>query len=133
MTNQELYNLAGIQLNLIESGASLSTQDSNDMMRIMNEMMAAMVVSDMDMNYFPQDTLSATSPIPVWAEKAIPSMFAVDASAEFNTVPSPVVLKKASEGEELIGRTLMNHNLEQADMTHLNQGRNINYNNITDG
>ncbi len=133
MTNQELYDLAGIQLNLIESGTSLDSTDSADMMRICNEMLAGMVVSDMDLNYFPQDTLGDTSPIPVWAEQAISSMLAVKASAEFNTMPSVTVIDRAQDGENLIGRTLMVHNLEQSDMSYLPQGRSTRNNIITDG
>jgi len=132
MTNQELYNLAALELKIIESGGSLDATDSADMMTICNQMLAAWKVSDMDLQYFPQDTLTDDSPIPVWAEQGVISNLAVKAAASFDATVSQLVFDKAQEGEELIGRTLINLNLEKTDMTHLPQGVDVRYNIITD-
>ena len=61
-------------------------------------------------------------PIPDWAEGAVISNLAIKLSTTFRARVPQNVYDEAREGKNLVARTLINLNLEQADMTHLPQG-----------
>lgn len=133
MTIQELINAAFLELEIIEAGNDASAADSATAMTILNQMMAAWKVSGRDFNWFAQDDLTATSPLPDWAEEGVTSNLAIKLAAAFNAPVSAEVAMKAMDGLNLITRTLMNLNLEGADMSHMAQGSlNQRYNIITD-
>jgi len=131
LTNQQVIDKALGELEIVEAGDSADATDSADAMTVLNQMMAAWGVSDMDFNFFPQDTLSDTCPIPEWSEEGVISNLAVKLSVPFNAVVSQMLFEKAREGRNLIGRTFINLNLEGSDMTHLGATRNR-YNLTTD-
>ena len=130
-TNQQYIDRALGELELVEAGASADATDSADAMAFMNHMVAGWSVSDIDFNWFPQDTLGDTPPIPDWAEGAVISNLAVYLSVPFNAQVSQMLYTKAEDGMNLILRTMLNLNLEQADMTHLPQGSNTTRNILT--
>ena len=121
-TNQQIVDRAAYELGYIEYGKNLDATDGADAMADLNAMMAEWRVSDKDLNWFSQDTLSETCPIPDWAERGVISNLAVSLGAVFNVAVSNETAIKASNGSNVIARTLINHNLEQADMSHLPQG-----------
>ena len=131
LTNQQVIDKALGELEIVEAGASANATDSADAMTVMNQMFAAWGVSDMDFNFFAQDTLGDTCPIPEWSEEGVISNLAVKLSVPFNAVVSQMLYDKALEGRNLIGRTFINLNLEGLDMTHLGSWRNR-YNISTD-
>ena len=123
MTNQELIDRAAMLLRMIEASDSLNSVDSADAMSVLNEMMAEWAISSRDFNFFPQDTLGATVPLPEWAIAGVIANLAVMCGPVFDTEVTADVYAKADVGKKVITRTLMNLALEPADMTHLPQGR----------
>jgi len=131
-TNQQIIDRALIEASIIESGQSGNAQDSADSMTELNGMMFEWRESGRDINWFSQDTLSETCPIPDWSERGIVSNLAVSLCSVFRVPISRDLGDKARKGLEAITRTLFNLNLEQADMSHLPQGRDSGRNILTD-
>jgi len=84
--------------------------------------MAEWKVSGKDLDFFSQDDLTDTCPIPAWAEHAVMSNLARYVAPLFRVPLPPEVAVLAAQGDNVISRTLFNLNLEQADMRHLPQG-----------
>ena len=131
-TNQQVVDRAAQELGYIEYGAALDATDGADAMRDLNNMMAGWAVSDRDLNFFPQDTLSEVCPLPPWAEGSVISALAISLGAVFNVEPSRSTYTKGRDGEKLVTRTLINLNLKPADMRHMPQGRVSGRNILTD-
>ena len=121
-TVQETIDAALQKIGVIEYSDTANATDSTDALTDLNDMMAEWKVSDMDLDYFPQDDLTATMPNPDWADSAIKSNLAIKCSTTFRARVPQNVYDEAREGKNLVARTLINLNLEQADMTHLPQG-----------
>lgn len=121
-TNQSIIDKALSALGVIESSDTADATDSADALVDLNNMMAQWRVSDKDLDWFPQDDLTATIPIPDWAEDAVSMNLAVKCSTTFRSPVTPDLGRQATEGRNLVARTLINLNLDQADMTHLPQG-----------
>ena len=131
-TIQQTADRAGGELGIVEGGDSFSATDSALVMQFLNTMMAQWKYSGRDFNWFPQDDLTATLPIPEWAEEAVISNLAVTCAIPFRAPIPADLATKASNGLHMITRTLMNLNLESADMTHLPFGTYTNGNILTD-
>jgi len=131
-TNQQIIDRALIEIDVIEAGESANSTDSADALVDFNNMMAEWRESGRDLNWFSQDTLSETCPIPDWSERGVISALAVSTAATFSAVISPALAVKAQKGINGITRTLFNLNLKQADMTHMPQGRDYGRNILTD-
>ena len=122
MTNQELINKAALELSLIESGGTLDATESADAMDILNRMMSQWRVSSKDVQYFPQDTLSDTTPIPDWAEQAVIVCLAGKMASSFGGVINQTLAIEIKEGLRLVEREVLKANLESANMSHMPQG-----------
>ncbi len=122
MTNQELIDKALSELHVLGSGESADATDSADAMDILNQMMAAWAVSDKDIQFFPQDTLGDTTPVPIWAEEAVISNLAIKLAPTFEAEVTPVLVQKASEGETVVARSVINIKLTNTDNSHLPLG-----------
>ena len=122
ITVQETIDRALGDIGVIEYSDTADATDSADSLIDLNQMMAEWKLSSMDLDYFPQDDLTATMPIPDWAEGAVISNLAIKCSTTFRARVPQNVYDEAREGKNLVARTLINLNLEQADMTHLPQG-----------
>lgn len=127
LTNQQVINKALQELYVLESGQSPSSDESSDVLALLNQMMAEWAVSDKDLNFPPQDTLSDTCPIPTWAERGVIASLAIEAAPMFDAVISSALVAKYEDGVTTITRTLINHNLEKTDMSHLPQGQGYGY------
>ena len=121
-TNQQIINQALLDLQVLESGQSPTADESSDMLTLLNQMMATWAVSDRNLNFPPQDTLSDTCPIPRWAEKGVVASLAIDAAPSFQAIVSPGLSQKYIDGMNVITRTLINQKLDNTDMSHLPQG-----------
>ena len=95
-------------------------------------MMAEWRENGKDMNWFSQDDLTETCPIPDWAERGVISNLAVSLGALFDVMPSQQLMLKANRAGSSITSVLFNLNLKQADMTHMPQGRSKGRNILTD-
>ncbi len=131
-TIQKTIDRAFGELGIVEGGDSVGSTDSAEAMSLLNQMMSQWKYSSKDFNWFPQDTLSETLPIPEWAEAAVVSNLAVFCGPDFRTPITQDLATKADKGDKMITRTLMNQNLSPADMTHLPQGTGTVRNILTD-
>ena len=129
-TNQNVIDQALIEIGVVQAGDSANATDSADALTKLNQMMAAWEISDKKLGFFPQDTLSDTCPIPIWAEDAVVNNLAILLAPSFEIPPSADTYRKASDGINLVGRVCINENLEGADMSHLGSTRIFN---ITQG
>ena len=129
MTNQELINLALGKISIVEAGDSANATDSTTTLGVLNRMMSEWGERDMDFNWFTQDTLGDTVPIPKWAEEGIIANVAVRAASDFTVPVKPELLREADFGKRTIGNTLITQTLDNTDMTHmpLGSGRFNNY------
>lgn len=132
-TNQQYIDRALVEIKVLEKGQSADTTDSATGLAVFNQMMHAWGVSDKDFDWFTQDDLTATTPLPDWAESGVISNLAIELAAPFETPVSAPVLAKALSGENLIIRTLINLKIKGTDLRHLplGQGR-FQHNILTD-
>ena len=121
-TNQQIIDRALYELGFHEGGASADATDSGDALNALNDMMAEWRERSMDLNWFVQDTLSDTTPIPEWAQSGVISNLAVECSAVFNIALSQATALKADRGRRTIGNTMISQTLDNADMSHLPYG-----------
>ena len=122
MTVQELIDQALYNLGYLEKGESADATDSADALRVMNQMLAEWEWAGKDLNWFSQDDLTATMPIPVWAERAAMTGLAIDLAGEFDVVPTQALYTKFDESRQTLTNRLMNTALNPSDMSHLPRG-----------
>lgn len=133
ITNVQVITKALEELGLVPEGESATAAQGSDMLDLLNQMMAAWSAQDCDLHFPPQDTLSAVCPIPEWAEAAVISNLAVFGSPQMRAPVSATLAVKASNGMDLVAKTLINLNLQGADMSHLHPGALGRWNILTDG
>jgi len=122
ITNQAIIDQALGQISIVEAGESASASDSADTMTYLNQMMAEWKVSGKDLQFFNQDDLTDTCPIPDWAISGVMNNLAKYVAPLFRVPLSQEVAILAMQGDNVISRTLLNLNLDQADMRHMPQG-----------
>ena len=120
-TNQNLIDLALGKLGVIEAGTSGNATDSTTVLGVLNRMMHEWGQRSMDFNWFTQDTLTDTAPVPKWAERGVIANLAFEAASDFRVPVSGELGREATEGRRTIGNTLINGALEGMDMSHLPQ------------
>ena len=121
-TNQELIDSALSEANYHEAGESANATDSADALTALNNFMHEWRVMDKDLNWFTQDTLTDTAPLPNWAVKGVTSAFALRLCGVFNLPVTQKIFDDGKEGENAIATTLINLKLTNTDMTHLPVG-----------
>lgn len=131
-TNQQTLDKAANELGYHEYGASLDATDAADALAAFNDMMAEYKYKSRDFDWFSQDDLTETTPLPPWALGAVTTCLAMRLSTVFNVAPSGQLVKDENAAVTFLLNTLINHNLEQADMRHLPQGRFSGRNILTD-
>ena len=124
-TNQNLIDRALGKLGIVEAGESANATDSATALDILNDMLMEWAQKDLDLNWFTQDTLGDTAPLPKWAVKGVIANLAVACATDFRSpIPNDLAVE-ARQGKRTIGNTLINLALEGADMSHLPQGQGI--------
>ena len=121
-TNQQVIDFALGKIGVIEAGETANATDSATTLTVLNTMMAEWRERSMDLNWFTQDTLTDTAPIPEWAEEGVKSNLAVRAATDFRANVPPALLTEAMTGRRTIGNTLISQELDNADMSHLPWG-----------
>ena len=121
-TNQQVIDFALGKIGVIEAGETANATDSATTLTVLNTMMAEWRERSMDLNWFTQDTLTDTAPIPEWAEEGVKSNLAVRAATDFRANVTPALLTEAMTGRRTIGNTLISQELDNADMSHLPWG-----------
>ena len=122
MTNQEAIDQALYSLGILQEGQSANATMSATCLDLLNQMMTAWAVEDKDLQFPPQDTLGDTFPVPVWAESAVIDNLAISAASTLNGYISQALAIRASNGESLVVKTLINAGLQPADMSHMPVG-----------
>ena len=122
MTIQELITKALQELKVVVGGEVANATDSADALVVLNSMMAQEELMDIDFNWFPQDTLSDTLPIPRWAENYLISKLAIELSAQFQAPISNELLNKAQTTQEAVETIILNRDLKELDMTNIPLG-----------
>jgi len=122
MTVQELIDQALYNLGYLEKGESADATDSADALRVLNQLLAEWEWAGKDLNWFSQDDLTATMPIPVWAERAAMTGLAIDLAGEFDVVPTQALYTKFDESRQTLTNRLMNTALNPSRMDHLPRG-----------
>ncbi len=131
-TIQKTIDRAFGELGIVEGGDAVGATDAAEAMQLLNTMMARWKYESKDFNWFSQDDLTETLPVPEWAESGVISLLAVECAPDFRTPIPADLATKADKADNFLMRTLMNLNLEPADMTHLPQGRDSSNNILTD-
>ncbi len=121
-TNQQVIDRALQELGYIEYGAAADATDAADALDAMNDMAHAWKYASKDLNWFTQDTLGDTAPLPKWCTGPFISCLARRLGTVFNILPSQQLAIDADRAEKLIARTLINLNQENADMSHMPLG-----------
>lgn len=121
-TNLDIIKRALSELGLLPQSETPKAAMANDMLTVLNGMMEEWEQMDRDLNWFPQDTLSAVCPIPRWAESGVVSNLAVMAAATMRAPLTETIVNKAQVGLNAITAILINAKLEPADMTGLHYG-----------
>ena len=122
ITVQQFIDQALFQLGYIEKGESADATDSADALRVMNQLMAEWEYASKDLNWFSQDDLTATMPIPAWAERAAMTGLALDLAGEFDVVPTQSLYMKHDEARQTLTNRLINTALNPSRMDHLPRG-----------
>ena len=121
-TNTQIIEWALQEIYVLPQGQSADGTQLQDGLDALNRMMAMWAMEDKDLNFPPQDTAGATTPIPIWAEEAVITNLAVNMASVYQVQIPPLLAIRASRGEQMVGNVLINLNLEKADMSHLPQG-----------
>lgn len=121
-TNQAIIDSALGKMGVIEAGETANATDSATALAVLNAMMNEWRNRSMDFNWFNQDTLTDSIPIPDWAEEGVKSNLAVRAATDFRTPVTQELITEATNGRRTIGNTLISQELDNADMTHLPYG-----------
>ena len=124
-TNQNLIDRALGKIGVVEAGDSANATDSATALDILNSMLNEWAQRDLDLNWFTQDTLGDTAPLPKWAEKGVIANLAMEAAVDFRVPVTGELALEALAGKRVIGNTLINLGLENTDMSHLPQGQGI--------
>jgi hypothetical protein len=124
-TNQQTIDRALYELGYHEYGASADATDAADALIAFNDMMAQWRHQDRDFNWFSQDTLGDTTPLPDWAQGAVQTCLAMRLSTVFNTAPSGQLVQDEVKAKRFLTNTLINLHLENTDMSHLPQGTGV--------
>jgi hypothetical protein len=126
MTNNELIKKALQELGIVAFNGTATASQAQDCLDGLNSMMAEWEQDDLNFNWFPQDTLSATCPIPRWAESGIISNLALYVSASFRSPLTESLVGKAQKGLSTITRKVMTQKMAPADMSYLTTGTRYN-------
>jgi len=131
-TNTQVIDQALGAIGVVTAGGTATTADAATGLIDLNNMMTQWEYSDKNFNWFVQDTAGDVAPIPDWALEGVIANLAVKMAATFLVPISGELALKASEGANMITRTLMNLNLEPSDMSHMPSGRDSGRNILTD-
>ena len=121
-TNTQIITKALQEIGVLQEGQVPTAQQSSDALDIMNQMITQWKIQDIDLSYPPQDTASATFPLPIWAERAVITNLAVELAPSYKKGISQILAVKADDSLDTIAILVMNNNLKPADMSHLPQG-----------
>ncbi len=122
ISNVTLIGDALRSINVISESEEPSPEQGAYCLRQLNQMLATWEVDHIPLGYFSQSDTSGTCPIPEWAEQGVTYKLAIRIAGHYGAEPTPSVLEAADSGHMTILRTVMNLQLEGADMRHLPAG-----------
>jgi hypothetical protein len=119
VTNLQIISDALRSLNVINETETPSAEQGAICLRELNQMLAQWAVEGNTVGYATQSATSDTCPIPDWAESAVKYKLALKIAHYFGAEPSISVVASADDAYTTLQRTIMNMNLDPADMRHL--------------
>lgn len=122
ISNIQLITDALRSINVIREGQAPNPNQLTNVLRQLNQMLAAWEVDKVPLGYFAQSDPGATCPIPEWAEMGVSGKLAVAISGDYGTEVLQSIKDRAEEGYRTILRVVENLKLEGADMRHLPVG-----------
>lgn len=123
-TNLQIIDQALQELGIVDHEGTATAKQAAIGLTHLNQMMYEWSVTDKDLHFAPQDTLSDTCPIPTWAEMAVVTNLAMHLSSPMRAPISPQLAGRAMLSTESLLRTLINLKNQGADMSHISQGSN---------
>lgn len=119
ISNVQLITDALRSINVIREGQAPNPNQLANVLRQLNQMLAAWEVDHVPLGYFSQSDPSATCPIPEWAEMGVTGKLAVAISGDYGAEVLKSIKDRADDGFATILRVVENLKLEGADMRHL--------------
>jgi hypothetical protein len=121
-TNQAIIDQALGELGIVEAGDSANATDSATALNTLNNLMAQWAENSRDLDWFPQDDLTAEAPLERWTLAGVISSLAIECAPEFRVPVNADLMAKAERGVTTITNRLINTSLEPSDLTFMNMG-----------
>jgi hypothetical protein len=131
MTIIELITGALRKLNVINEIETPSAEQGAKCLEALNDMMEQWEENDINLQYYPQTTTSATFPCPAYANVGVRAALAIRVAADFGATVSVELAAEYDSGYSTICRKAAIRQLEEARMDHL-PGRHSRHNILTD-
>ena len=131
-TNQEIIDQALGKLGIVEAGDSANATDSATALNALNNFMAYWATGSLNMDWFPQDTLSDTAPLERWQLAAVIPNFAIFTATDFRVPVSGDLREEARVTKNTLMARVINTSLEPSEMSHLPLGDRYRYDIDTD-
>ena len=120
-TNLQIITDALQELGIVPEGDEATAAQGEQALRYLNRIMAEYQVGD-GLSFAPQDTLSDTCPIPLWAENAIVALLAGNLASPMRVNIRPELVARIDAAATSLRRTLINLKLQGADMSNIHLG-----------
>jgi len=110
-------------INVIQETESASAEQGSYCLRRLNQMMATLKESDVDVGYFAQKNTTGDCPIPDWAELAITNLLSVAVAPKYGATVSQELDAMISNTATTLKRKMISEKLDNADLTHMPIGQ----------
>lgn len=122
-TNREVVTDALIELTVLDPDESVSPEDANLGLRVMNRMFAMLLADGIDLGYPPQDNLSDDFPLDETVTAQAHYLLAVALRPSFPSAqPEPTLFVLAEAARAQLLRSAVLANMQEADMSNLPRG-----------
>ena len=117
ITNTQLIKDAMVLAGILDEVQSPSAEQGDSTLRMQNEMLSEWAVDGIELNYYPQTSLSDTTPIPDSTIAAVKYNMAVRLAGEYGTFMSQESVAMATRTFDRLVRITLDD--EIADVSHL--------------
>jgi hypothetical protein len=125
MTNREMITAALHMLTVLDADQTAEIADAVLGLSVMNDMMAELASSGVDLGYPPQDNVSEDFPLGETDAAAIKPILAMHLSVYYpSRQPAPALALLAARNEARLTRDAVLANIEEASMTNIPLGEN---------
>ena len=121
-TNSNIVKEALSIIGVLDETASLSAEQADNGLSVMNDLLMEWDANDIDIGFFPQTDINAESPIYSEALQTVKFSLAIALSTYYGIDPRPAVVAIAVGGYKRLLRDAIVEKTKEADMTHLSPG-----------